>query len=51
MDAANIQEHPKMIQQAVNSCLEQAKSCALKTVADIVNSCNMYLMKYSNKLI
>jgi hypothetical protein len=43
-------QHPKIIQRAVHSCLEPARR-GLKTAADILNSCKMYLTKCNNKCI
>jgi hypothetical protein len=48
MDAATyIQEHPEMIQQALNACLERARLC-IKTAANILKSYKIYLIKCSN---
>jgi hypothetical protein len=48
--AAHILEHPEIIRWAVNSCLERARLC-IETVADILNSYNMYLIKCGTKII
>jgi hypothetical protein len=49
MDAADcIQEQPKIIQRAVNSCSEWARQW-IETVVNILNSYKMYLIKCSNK--